>query len=134
MWVEILFAQTERSRDSIRRLLFASSFRYGRVVPFQLSDIGEGIRDVTVKEWYVRSLIYWKDISFLANSQRCTLINVYPILNTRYRSKLNFNSDEAASLKKKNKCVNVLQLLIPKSFQEFRLYKGSIIHFKWKLG
>lgn len=49
-----MFAQTERSRDSIRRLLFASSFRYGRVVPFQLSDIGEGIRDVTVKEWFVK--------------------------------------------------------------------------------
>ncbi|XP_029168881.1 lipoamide acyltransferase component of branched-chain alpha-keto acid dehydrogenase complex, mitochondrial isoform X2 [Nylanderia fulva] len=28
--------------------------RPGKVVPFQLSDIGEGIRDVTVKEWFVK--------------------------------------------------------------------------------
>ncbi|XP_077274985.1 dihydrolipoamide branched chain transacylase E2 [Temnothorax americanus] len=45
----------ERSRHSIlRRLLSASSLRSGRVIPFNLADIGEGIRDVTVKEWYVK--------------------------------------------------------------------------------
>ncbi|XP_012527068.2 lipoamide acyltransferase component of branched-chain alpha-keto acid dehydrogenase complex, mitochondrial [Monomorium pharaonis] len=44
----------ERSRDPIRRLLSVSSFRFGQVVPFKLTDIGEGIRDVTVKEWFVK--------------------------------------------------------------------------------
>ncbi|XP_011699351.1 PREDICTED: lipoamide acyltransferase component of branched-chain alpha-keto acid dehydrogenase complex, mitochondrial [Wasmannia auropunctata] len=44
----------ERSRDSTWRLLSTSSFLSGRLVPFILADIGEGIRDVTVKEWFVK--------------------------------------------------------------------------------
>lgn len=44
----------ERSRGSICRFLFTNTLRPGKVVPFQLSDIGEGIRDVTVKEWFVK--------------------------------------------------------------------------------
>ncbi|KYN05155.1 Lipoamide acyltransferase, partial [Cyphomyrmex costatus] len=45
----------ERSRDPVRRLLSVSSFLSSKkVVPFKLSDIGEGIRDVTVKEWFVK--------------------------------------------------------------------------------
>ncbi|XP_012230304.1 lipoamide acyltransferase component of branched-chain alpha-keto acid dehydrogenase complex, mitochondrial [Linepithema humile] len=43
-----------RSRDPICRFLSTSSTCSGKVVPFQLSDIGEGIRDVTVKEWFVK--------------------------------------------------------------------------------
>lgn len=39
---------------SKRRFLSLSSLRSGTIVPFKLSDIGEGIRDVTVKEWFVR--------------------------------------------------------------------------------
>ncbi|KAG7207807.1 hypothetical protein KM043_009410 [Ampulex compressa] len=35
------------------RFLSSSSIRRGAVVPYKLSDIGEGIRDVTVKEWFV---------------------------------------------------------------------------------
>ncbi|XP_011877816.1 PREDICTED: lipoamide acyltransferase component of branched-chain alpha-keto acid dehydrogenase complex, mitochondrial [Vollenhovia emeryi] len=42
-----------RSRDPIR-FFSVSSFRFGSVVPFKLSDIGEGIRDVTIKEWFVK--------------------------------------------------------------------------------
>ncbi|XP_012278674.1 lipoamide acyltransferase component of branched-chain alpha-keto acid dehydrogenase complex, mitochondrial isoform X1 [Orussus abietinus] len=41
-------------RGSNRRFLFASLPRYGVVVPFKLTDIGEGIREVTVKEWFVK--------------------------------------------------------------------------------
>lgn len=37
-----------------RRALSLSALRCGSVVPFKLSDIGEGIRDVTVKEWFVK--------------------------------------------------------------------------------
>ncbi|XP_043673256.1 lipoamide acyltransferase component of branched-chain alpha-keto acid dehydrogenase complex, mitochondrial isoform X2 [Vespula pensylvanica] len=37
-----------------RRFLSLSSLRSGTIVPFKLSDIGEGIRDVTVKEWFVK--------------------------------------------------------------------------------
>ncbi|XP_029674221.1 lipoamide acyltransferase component of branched-chain alpha-keto acid dehydrogenase complex, mitochondrial isoform X1 [Formica exsecta] len=44
----------ERSRGPICRFLSTSMVRSGKVVPFQLSDIGEGIRDVTVKEWFVQ--------------------------------------------------------------------------------
>lgn len=34
------------------RLLHASGVCLGEKVPFKLSDIGEGITEVTVKEWY----------------------------------------------------------------------------------
>ncbi|XP_014471634.1 PREDICTED: lipoamide acyltransferase component of branched-chain alpha-keto acid dehydrogenase complex, mitochondrial isoform X2 [Dinoponera quadriceps] len=44
----------EKSREPICRFIAASSIRPGVVVPFKLSDIGEGIRDVTVKEWFVK--------------------------------------------------------------------------------
>ncbi|KAL6260304.1 hypothetical protein P5V15_007836 [Pogonomyrmex californicus] len=44
----------ESARHPICRFLSTSSFRFGRIMPFQLSDIGEGIRDVTVKEWFVK--------------------------------------------------------------------------------
>ncbi|KAK2580818.1 hypothetical protein KPH14_005901 [Odynerus spinipes] len=39
---------------SKHRFLSLSSLRSGTIVPFKLSDIGEGIRDVTVKEWFVK--------------------------------------------------------------------------------
>ncbi|XP_070148842.1 lipoamide acyltransferase component of branched-chain alpha-keto acid dehydrogenase complex, mitochondrial [Polyergus mexicanus] len=45
---------TKRSRDPMCRFLSTSMIRSGKVVPFQLSDIGEGIRDVTMKEWFVQ--------------------------------------------------------------------------------
>ncbi|CAK9799336.1 Lipoamide acyltransferase component of branched-chain alpha-keto acid dehydrogenase complex, mitochondrial [Anthophora quadrimaculata] len=41
-------------RDQKCRFFSISCFRCGTVVPFKLSDIGEGIRDVTIKEWYVK--------------------------------------------------------------------------------
>ncbi|XP_076648801.1 dihydrolipoamide branched chain transacylase E2 [Halictus rubicundus] len=41
-------------RDQKCRFLHVSCFRCGDVVPFKLSDIGEGIRDVTIKEWFVK--------------------------------------------------------------------------------
>merc|ERR1712165_246325 len=31
------------------------SCNYGQIMPFHLSDIGEGIKEVTVKEWYVKT-------------------------------------------------------------------------------
>ncbi|ELV10510.1 Lipoamide acyltransferase component of branched-chain alpha-keto acid dehydrogenase complex, mitochondrial [Tupaia chinensis] len=36
------------------RLLKTTAALHGQVVQFKLSDIGEGIREVTVKEWYVK--------------------------------------------------------------------------------
>ncbi|XP_003399283.2 lipoamide acyltransferase component of branched-chain alpha-keto acid dehydrogenase complex, mitochondrial isoform X2 [Bombus terrestris] len=41
-------------RDQKCRFFSVSCFRCGTVVPFKLSDIGEGIRDVTIKEWFVK--------------------------------------------------------------------------------
>ncbi|XP_076634791.1 dihydrolipoamide branched chain transacylase E2 isoform X2 [Colletes latitarsis] len=41
--------------DQKCRFLSVSCFRCGTVVPFKLSDIGEGIRDVTIKEWFVKA-------------------------------------------------------------------------------
>ncbi|KAM6167863.1 lipoamide acyltransferase component of branched-chain alpha-keto acid dehydrogenase complex, mitochondrial isoform 3-T3 [Erethizon dorsatum] len=37
-----------------RHLLKTAAALHGQVVQFKLSDIGEGIREVTVKEWYVK--------------------------------------------------------------------------------
>ncbi|XP_035224611.1 lipoamide acyltransferase component of branched-chain alpha-keto acid dehydrogenase complex, mitochondrial-like [Stegodyphus dumicola] len=36
------------------RCLFTSSAHYGQIVSFNLSDIGEGISEVTLKEWYIK--------------------------------------------------------------------------------
>ncbi|XP_055962514.1 lipoamide acyltransferase component of branched-chain alpha-keto acid dehydrogenase complex, mitochondrial isoform X1 [Sorex fumeus] len=37
-----------------RRLLQTTAALQGQIVQFKLSDIGEGIREVTVKEWYIK--------------------------------------------------------------------------------
>ncbi|KAF7997884.1 hypothetical protein HCN44_009282 [Aphidius gifuensis] len=44
-----------RTAVGLRTRLFSLSYvKHGTVVPFKLSDIGEGIREVTVKEWFVK--------------------------------------------------------------------------------
>lgn len=44
-----------RTAVGLKTRLFSQSYvKHGAVVPFKLSDIGEGIREVTVKEWFVK--------------------------------------------------------------------------------
>lgn len=52
------FSQVLKTKAE-ERFLFPRSFsisssRFSSVVQFKLADIGEGIREVEVKEWYVR--------------------------------------------------------------------------------
>lgn len=52
--IEKRLFQSKNGCTSKHRFLSLSSLRSGTIVPFKLSDIGEGIRDVTVKEWFVK--------------------------------------------------------------------------------
>ncbi|XP_043264985.1 lipoamide acyltransferase component of branched-chain alpha-keto acid dehydrogenase complex, mitochondrial [Colletes gigas] len=55
-WRFVALARLGRNvHDQKCRFLSVSCFRCGTVVPFKLSDIGEGIRDVTIKEWFVKA-------------------------------------------------------------------------------
>ncbi|XP_053998399.1 lipoamide acyltransferase component of branched-chain alpha-keto acid dehydrogenase complex, mitochondrial [Hylaeus anthracinus] len=55
-WRLVTLARLGRNvRDQKCRFFSVSCFRCGTVVPFKLSDIGEGIRDVTIKEWFVKA-------------------------------------------------------------------------------
>ena len=36
------------------RFITIKTCHWGQVVPFHLSDIGEGIKEVTVKEWFIK--------------------------------------------------------------------------------
>ncbi|XP_046824965.1 lipoamide acyltransferase component of branched-chain alpha-keto acid dehydrogenase complex, mitochondrial [Vespa crabro] len=49
-----ILRSSKNACTSKRRFLSLSSLRSGTIVPFKLSDIGEGIRDVIVKEWFVK--------------------------------------------------------------------------------
>lgn len=44
---------TESDEDVVDDDLFSPAVSRGPIVQFKLSDIGEGIMEVTVKEWYV---------------------------------------------------------------------------------
>ncbi|KAK3585258.1 hypothetical protein CHS0354_006306 [Potamilus streckersoni] len=48
------YHKTFRALISHARLLHSSAGNYGKVESFNLSDIGEGIREVEVKEWFVK--------------------------------------------------------------------------------
>jgi len=45
--------QHQLKNNNQLRSFHRSCFELGQVVPFNLSDIGEGIREVNVKEWYI---------------------------------------------------------------------------------
>nr|XP_057928692.1 lipoamide acyltransferase component of branched-chain alpha-keto acid dehydrogenase complex, mitochondrial [Doryrhamphus excisus] len=48
------FPMCNRSFQMSSRMLHMSAAGRGPIIPFKLSDIGEGIMEVTVKEWYVK--------------------------------------------------------------------------------
>ncbi|XP_032784157.1 lipoamide acyltransferase component of branched-chain alpha-keto acid dehydrogenase complex, mitochondrial isoform X2 [Daphnia magna] len=48
------YGYVEQIHPLATRFFHASKTFYGEKVPFKLSDIGEGITEVTVKEWYVK--------------------------------------------------------------------------------
>uniref|UniRef100_A0A8C6WWS9 Dihydrolipoamide acetyltransferase component of pyruvate dehydrogenase complex n=1 Tax=Neogobius melanostomus TaxID=47308 RepID=A0A8C6WWS9_9GOBI len=50
----LAFTRDRTQRRFAWRTLHTNTVNYGPVVQFKLSDIGEGIMEVTVKEWYVK--------------------------------------------------------------------------------